>query len=200
MGANVSRKKLFLAQHPLCCFCGGHRPSAEPDHVPSRVLFDKRQWPEGFEFPACIDCNRATRHDEQVVAMLSVRGSRLNAAIENFGRKLFCALYYKHTGAILSNKGGIAIRWFTNVQIEADEIPRSLAPLLSGFPVLERSRTKLDDQFFYRWGLAKDSTAVAVFLAFFRRSFAMLGYVNRDAKDFEALGQEARIIMPYQHG
>jgi hypothetical protein len=130
---------------------------------------------------------------------LSVRGPRINAAIENFGRKLFCALFYKHAGSILPSEGGIAIRWFTNVQIDADEIPRSLAPLLSNFPKLERSRTKLDDQFFYRWAVATDTKAVGAFLAFFRRSFAILGYVNRNAKDFGALGQEARIVRPFKH-
>ena len=71
MGAKSIRKRKFLLEHPLCCFCGGTAASAEPDHVPSRVFFESRQWPEGFEFPACVKCNRATRHDEQVVAMLS---------------------------------------------------------------------------------------------------------------------------------
>src|SRR5438067_2662504 len=181
MGAKADRKRIFLVQHPLCCFCGGAAPSAEPDHVPSRVLFDNRQWPEGFEFPACVRCNRATRHDEQVVAMLSrlypdaiadegkaetyeriravahnypdilkemeptgdqirvaaekykvtqlanvlsVRGPLINRAIENFGRKLFCALFYKHGGSIVPHEGGVAIQCWTNLQIDADSIPR----------------------------------------------------------------------------
>lgn len=259
MGAKSGHKKRFLAEHPLCCFCGGETPSAEPDHVPSRAFFESRQWPEGFEFPACVRCNRATRHDEQVVAMLSwiypdpstekgkaevyeriravahnypavleemrpsarqlrdavkkygvkrrpgqslselpvlsAKGPLVNAAVENFSRKLFCALYYKHTGQILPTSGGVAVRWYSNVQIERDEIPRSLAPVLAGFPKLQRSRTNLDDQFFYRWGVA-DTKAVAAFLAFFRRSFAIIGYVNRDASDFK-LPAGARIVRPF---
>src|SRR5262249_10314418 len=71
MGRSSSRRKEFLRKHPLCCFCGGVAPSEEPDHVPSRVLFDNREWPEGYEFPACVLCNRASRHHEQVIAMLS---------------------------------------------------------------------------------------------------------------------------------
>ena len=257
MGAKAKHRKEFLAKHPVCCFCGGVRPAEEPDHVPSRVLFDDRQWPEGFEFPACVKCNRATRHDEQVVAMLSriypdpttekgraetyeriraaahnypeileemrptarqlrkasekyglgesyadlpalsVKGPRINAAIENVGRKLFCALYYMHTGQIVPPDGGVAIRWFTNVQIDADEIPRSLAPLLANFGKTERSRTKLDDQFFYRWVVPSDSKNVAAFLAFFRRSFALLGYVNCNAADFHKLGPDAKVVRPY---
>lgn len=257
MGAKAKHRRDFLAKHPICCFCGGGRPAEELDHVPSRVLFDDRHWPEGFEFPACAKCNRATRHDEQVVAMLSriypelttekgyaetyeriravarnypeileemrpttrqlrkaskkyglqgsyadlpalsVKGPRINAAIQNVGRKLFSALYYMHTGRIVPPDGGVAILWFTNVQIEADEIPRSLAPLLANFGKTERSRTKLDDQFFYRWVVPSDTKNVAAFLTFFRRSFAMLGYVNCNAADFQKLGADAKVVRPY---
>lgn len=127
--------------------------------------------------------------------VLAVNGPLVNAAVENFSRKLFCALYYKHTGRILSSSGGIAVRWFSNIQIEGDEIPRSIAPVLVGFPKLERSRMKLDDQFFYRWGIA-DTKTVAAFLAFFRRSFAIVGYVNNEAVNFR-LPAHARILKPY---
>lgn len=259
MGAKARHKKKFLAQHPLCCFCGGKTPSAEPDHVPSKAFFDSRKWPEGFEFPACVACNRATRHDEQIVAMLSriypdattpegkaeveeriravvhnypkvleemkptirqlrdaakkygifpasgqshadlpllsARGPLINGAIENFSRKLFCALYYKHANAILSSEGGIAVKWYSNIQIENEEIPRELAAVLAGFPKLERARTKLDDQFFYRWGVA-DTKTVAAFLTFFRRSFAILGYINVNATAF-VLPDGAHILRPY---
>lgn len=259
MGAKARHKKDFLAQHPLCCFCGGKTPSAELDQVPSRVFFDSRHWPEGFEFPACAMCNRVTRHDEQIVAMLSriypdattpegkveirerlravghnylkvleemkptvrqlrnaarkygaqpapgqshtdlpmlsVRGPLINGTVENFARKLFCALYYKHAGTILPSEGGIAVKWYSNIQIENEEIPRELAPVLPGFSKLERARTTLDDQFFYRWGLT-DTRSVASFLAFFRRSFAILGYVNVNARNF-GLPDGARIVQPY---
>jgi hypothetical protein len=259
MGLSKSRRAIFLAEHPVCCFCGGGTPAKEPDHVPSRVSFREKQWPEGYEFPACVSCNRATRDDEQVVAMLarmfpdpateieraeaeeriravahnfpeiliemqpsvrqlrnatkkydiqrqpgmsyadipalSVKGPLVNRAVMNFGRKLFCALYYKHSGLILGPSGGVAIHWFSNLQIEGDEIPRSLATVLKEFPKIERSRTNLDDQFFYRWGMA-DTKEVAAFLAFFRRSFAMLGYVNQRAEEF-GLPDSAVIVRPY---
>jgi hypothetical protein len=71
LGSKKQKKINFLTKHPVCCFCGGETPATEPDHIPSRVLFDNRQWPEGYEFPACVACNRETRHDEQIVAMLS---------------------------------------------------------------------------------------------------------------------------------
>ncbi len=261
MAGKNQHKKQFLEAHPFCCFCGGYTPSTEIDHIPSRVLFNNRQWPVGYEFPACQQCNRASRHDEQVVgllsrlypepntkkkekefderlravadnypglleemmsipdqaqttlskyniptpgrippaglAFLSVKGPLVNAAVANFGRKLFMALYYKHTGKILPKDGGIAILWYSNLQIENDEIPRGFAPLVSGFPNLERSKMDLSDQFFYRFGVTDDLKA-SVFLAFFRRSFAILGYVNAAAVDI-SLPKDATILGSYQY-
>ena len=107
----------------------------------------------------------------------------------------FTALYYKHAECILPTAGGIATRWFTNVQIERDEIPRSLAPVLSGLPTLVRSNINLDDQFFYRFAVA-DTKRIGAFLAFFRRSFAMLGYVHTSASDL-GLPPEATIVQPF---
>lgn len=71
MGASKQRKQDFLRSNPICCFCGGENVSEEPDHMPSRTLFLDRQWPEGYEFPSCIRCNRVSRYDELVVSLLS---------------------------------------------------------------------------------------------------------------------------------
>jgi hypothetical protein len=59
MGEEVRRKRLFLAKHPLCCFCGGTEPAVTEDHIPARSFFTERRWPEGFVFPACWNCNAA---------------------------------------------------------------------------------------------------------------------------------------------
>lgn len=250
-----------MANHPFCCFCGGQTPSAEPDHIPSRVIFYKRRWPEGYEFPSCTACNRISRHDEQVVAMLSrlypgpdtadkareaneriravayyypeildemkarpeqvestlekyklqkpdgvalsdlpflsVSGPLINNAVANFGRKLFLALHYKYTNRILPKEGGIAIRWYSNLQVEHDEIPRELTQFVTGFPNLERSKTDLSDQFFYRFGITDDLKA-SLFLAFFGGSFAILGYVNAKGVDVD-FHEGATILQPYEH-
>lgn len=71
MRRKSQRKTEFLEKHPLCCFCGGLSRSVEIDHIPSRVIFDNRQWPEKYEFPACKSCNELTRHYEQVIGLLS---------------------------------------------------------------------------------------------------------------------------------
>ncbi|PLW84307.1 hypothetical protein CWI75_02915 [Kineobactrum sediminis] len=245
VGNKKARKAKFLQDHPICCFCGGSTSAQEPDHIPSRAFFNNRQWPEGFEFPACVKCNRSSSRDEQIVALLarlkngdeseleareslkmmegigrfqpevllelksSARQRRSAAqkysllpeggsyaelpliavgplckkAMENFARKLFCALYYKHAERVLTAKSGIAITWWTNLQIIADEIPRELAPILSNLPELKRCNRVLNDQFFYRWTTVEDH-GIAIFLAFFRESFALVGYIQEDAAEF----------------
>ncbi len=262
MSARAKWRKQFLAEHPHCCFCGGQAKSAEPDHIPSRALFENRQWPEGFVFPACELCNRVSRHDEQVVALisrlypdansetrerefrervravaynypeviqemkLSVRHARnaikkyqlelpsgtssadfpavfaggplVNSAVTTFARKLFCALYYKHTQAILPPTAGIAIKWFTNIQVETGAIPAALVEVLGRLPELVRCNTSLHDQFFYRY-VTSDCRRLAAFLVFFRQSFAILGYVNVDADDLK-IADRTSICRPFSHG
>jgi len=39
------------------------------DHAPARVCFDNKVGPEGFEFPACVACNRVAALCELVVAL-----------------------------------------------------------------------------------------------------------------------------------
>jgi hypothetical protein len=70
MGQKSARTKAFKAQHPYCCFCGGEKATETIDHQPGRALFNQRQWPEGYEFPACIECNSESRNEEQIWALL----------------------------------------------------------------------------------------------------------------------------------
>lgn len=62
----LSKKQSFLRQHPYCCFCGGSTPAATSDHVPPKACFPDGFWPEGFEFPACANCNRSTKSNDQI--------------------------------------------------------------------------------------------------------------------------------------
>lgn len=259
MGQKSQKREAFLRLHPNCCFCGGRTPAEEVDHVPSRATFRSRHWPEGYEFPACVSCNRNTRYDELVVAMLariypdartdaeraevhelmrsiahnlpgvlqemqptarqlrnasaryglerpeggtyadipalSVSGPLINNAVINVGRKLFCALFYKHTGTTLSAQGGIGIRWYTNLQIEDGQIPEELAQILPLFPRIERSRQDLQDQFFYGCGTTPNLDQAA-FLAFFRQSFGIVGYVHQSKSEIPT-SDHVTVVSPF---
>lgn len=68
---NRLSKNKFLSHFPQCVFCGGRSASVERDHQPGRNLFDQRIWPEGYEFPTCKPCNRATKNDELLVDLFA---------------------------------------------------------------------------------------------------------------------------------
>ena len=65
------RRAAFFAAHPNCIFCRGNSVATTIEHCPPRALFQFKQWPEGFEFPACITCNSGTANQDAVIAMLA---------------------------------------------------------------------------------------------------------------------------------
>lgn len=237
-------KQNFLKKHPLCCFCGGVTPAEEIDHVPGRVFFRERQWPNGYEFPACIKCNRATRYEEKVIAYLArfnsdnedetneiefarlqediakhdpefisdirqssaneIRhflkernieksagiatsdislvkiGDVVNKSVRKYGRKLFLALWFKHTGTVLPKLGGMHIAWMTNVSPEIDDTTlTAMFQILHGIPLIIKNSHHLHDQFTYRY-MVTTSGDGAGFFVWFRQSFGLLCTMNVD--------------------
>lgn len=62
----MTKRQRLLTEHPFCCFCGGNVAATTLDHVPPKACFPDGFWPEGFEFPACENCNRGTKRDDQI--------------------------------------------------------------------------------------------------------------------------------------
>jgi hypothetical protein len=100
MNARLGRRKRkrldVLDGNPLCCFCG-ERPAATEDHQRAKALFDRKEWPEGFVFPACEPCNKASKHYENVMSMLV----RLAAAREDDPQRV--ADFLKYADAMRNN-------------------------------------------------------------------------------------------------
>jgi hypothetical protein len=71
MGSATRHRQAFLNEHPICAFCGGGAPSTTIEHCPPRAMFQHRQWPEGFEFPACAACNHGSDDHDLLVSMLA---------------------------------------------------------------------------------------------------------------------------------
>jgi hypothetical protein len=122
-------------------------------------------------------------------------GPLVNEAVTNFSRKLVLALYYKHAKQILNPEAGIAIRWFSNVEVNAGAIPKDLAQYLIGYPEITRCNTDLRDQFSYAYTFS-ECQRLSIFLAFIRQSFAIFGAVNLDSTKFD-LPDIANILGPY---
>ncbi|MBM3090273.1 hypothetical protein GFB56_05525 [Ensifer sp. T173] len=73
MGAGKKRREAFLAKNAVCYFCGAEATTI--DHVPARECFRDRVGPEGYEFPACAECNNTAGPIEQVVALYLIMGN-----------------------------------------------------------------------------------------------------------------------------
>jgi hypothetical protein len=69
----MARAKIeeFAQQHPWCCFCGGANRTQTRDEVPPRSMFLNKEWPEGYQFPACKKCNEGSRLDDQLLALFA---------------------------------------------------------------------------------------------------------------------------------
>ena len=93
--------------------------------------------------------------------------------IDRVLQKIFCALYYLHTGKILPNKSTIMVLRTTN-QILADDDPYDWLniPGTNNRPVIVRSGKSLADQFDYRWGF---NTVEGLFSLSFHLRFSIFG-------------------------
>ena len=118
--------------------------------------------------------------------LLNVRGPHMNRAVLRVGFKLGCALYYLHSSRIVPLAGGVLIRWFTNVQAFADELPEEISQLTHAQGVVLRNSRSLSDQFEYRHGASADYEAFA-FAARFRQSFLIFGLALRDVSSVPTL-------------
>ncbi len=63
-------KAAFFAENPYCIFCGGSTPATTKEHCPPKALFQNKECPEGYIFPACQACNRGTSDDDALIGML----------------------------------------------------------------------------------------------------------------------------------
>src|ERR1700722_6743071 len=61
----------ILAKHSACLYCAGTNTATTIEHMPPIAVFEGRQRPKGFEFPACGPCNNGTSHSVLVAAMLA---------------------------------------------------------------------------------------------------------------------------------
>jgi len=101
MGQFKRKRDLFFAEHRFCCFCGGGAAATERDHVPNRAFFHNRDWPVGYEFPACNPCQISSRKAELVIAALALSAEpslsknaseeivKLYAGFANYDREAF---------------------------------------------------------------------------------------------------------------
>jgi hypothetical protein len=93
----------FLLEHSVCCYCGDKATTT--DHCPPRSLFERRDWPEGYEFPACDFCNDEGRLNELVIACLYRMSITRKDNYPDESKKLIRGL--------INNRPDIAAEWLS---------------------------------------------------------------------------------------
>lgn len=96
LSQSQERLKRFKDKNPICYLCG-RAPTETIDHFPNRNCFVRRIGPEGFEFPACLECNQATRQVEQVTSFYAHLMDQNESRFEDEGEML------RHVKGIANN-------------------------------------------------------------------------------------------------
>jgi hypothetical protein len=66
----IQQSRIRNGEFP-CIYCGGVVPGTEPDHMPPRILFNRKQRPNDLVFPSCSACNRGSAPIDTVIAWLA---------------------------------------------------------------------------------------------------------------------------------
>ena len=115
---------------------------------------------------------------------LKVNGPLVSAHLQTFATKLGFALYHELTGKIVPVGGGVAARWFSNVDRLEGTFPQSVFDILLAPMTLKQGKFDVSDQFSYQWRPA-EGDRMALFFASFRRSFAVLAFVTTNTALFD---------------
>jgi hypothetical protein len=127
---------------------------------------------------------------------LKVNGPLVSAHMQTFATKIGFALFYELTKQVVPVGGGVAARWFFNVDQAEGTFPQEVFDHLLPSMTLKQGKFDVSDQFGYRWRLA-EGDRMALFLATFRYSFAVLAFVTTDVSLFDVETKHPmRIVRP----
>lgn len=129
---------------------------------------------------------------------LRVNGPLVSSYMQQFSCKLGFALFYEVTKSIVPKAGGVAARWFSNVERIDGTFPQTIFDFLLPPTTLKQGQFHVSDQFEYSWRVADDNTT-GMFFASFRRSFAVLAFTATDANKLEVeTNHPVEVVRPGQ--
>jgi hypothetical protein len=128
--------------------------------------------------------------------LLKANGPLVRAHMQTFATKLGFALYHELTGKIVPLDGGVAARWFSDIDRLEGTFPESVFDLLLPPKTLKQGKFDVSDQFKYQWRLA-DGDRMALFFASFGYSFTVLAFVTTDRTLFDVeTNHPVHIVSP----
>lgn len=66
----MSERSEAMERSDTCIFCAGKRPTATAEHCPPQGMFFNREYPKGYLWPSCEECNNGTGLDDGIFQML----------------------------------------------------------------------------------------------------------------------------------
>lgn len=142
------------------------------------------------------DLRRLRQHigRNNIGGILRLSGPIVENSVSRFSAKLGLALYFSHTGIVLTKSGGVLTRCFTNVDIIEGNVPKILRILEASPQMLRQGRHTSQNQFEWQsWILDQDNRLA--FFATFRHSFAIFMWCEPDRYKFpEHLADQ--VIIP----
>jgi hypothetical protein len=115
--------------------------------------------------------------------------------MEIFSVKLGFALNYEVTKRIVPPEGGVAVRWFSNIDAMEGKIPATMFDLLMPPETLKQGHFNVSEQFSYAWRLTDDNS-MGLFFAWFRMSFAITCLVAKSRSRIVLNGAMPTIFAP----
>ena len=129
---------------------------------------------------------------------LKTDGPLVSSHMQTFATKLGFALFYEVTGEIVPMTGGVAARWFSNMDRLEGTFPQSVFDVLLPPETLKQGKFNVAEQFSYQWRLTEGERA-ALFFASFRQSFAVLAFAATDRSFFDVETDDLmRLVSPRQ--
>lgn len=132
------------------------------------------------------------------VHAMNAAGPLLNSAMNRFAAKLGLALHFELGGKILEPTGRIGVRWFTNKDAFADEIPSDITKLFPEGKTLRQGRKQVTNQFRYS-SIASDDARLSAHFAVFREAFAVTSFVGPGV-DIQPHIPTKNLYMPMKGG
>jgi hypothetical protein len=111
--------------------------------------------------------------------LLRTNGPLVSSHMQTFAFKIGFSLYYEITKKVLPKTGGVVARWFSNVDRLDGTFPQTVFEHLLPPTTLRQGKFEVSDQFAYQWRLA-EGDRMAMFLATFRQSFAVIAFAAVD--------------------
>jgi hypothetical protein len=95
-------------------------------------------------------------------------------ALEQFGRKLTCALFYKHCGKPMPLEYCIKTQHIFYSESRSQEVASRFSKMLPDYQLSQRVNTDIGEQFHYRFGV-KDDGSIFGYIAQFAKSLFIIG-------------------------